>query len=244
MNNISELIAHSASTCSDEEWTECCWMSHVRINETPGEWKERIWPRLQYFRDNDLLPTGKGKKYLEARKLSQVSSRDSYTPTIGLAICFSCDQLVYIGKMTKNMGNNYNHIGMEKHWATHCTGNKYCDVSYEEWQKIIQKPYSARKFDEDYALRLYEIWMTNAIRRIKRAREVGKKIRACTIIQRKFIEHMYRPDGLCASQLAEHYKLLWAVREEMRQVNNVSLRAGTLDFISLSLRAGFDHLRI
>nr|CAG8626686.1 656_t:CDS:2 [Entrophospora candida] len=32
---------------------------------------------------------------------------------------------------------------------------------------------------------------------------------------------IHRPDGLCASQLAEHYKLLWAVREEMRQVNNV-----------------------
>ena len=63
--------------------------------------------------------------------------------------------------------------------------------------------------------------MQNAVRRVKRAREIGKKIRACTIIQRKFIEYMYKPDGLCASELVLHYQLLWTIREEMRQVNNV-----------------------
>ena len=32
---------------------------------------------------------------------------------------------------------------------------------------------------------------------------------------------MYKPDGFCALELALHYQLLWAVREKMRQVNNV-----------------------
>jgi len=32
---------------------------------------------------------------------------------------------------------------------------------------------------------------------------------------------MYRPDGMTAKELTQHYQLLWMVREEMRQVNNV-----------------------
>jgi hypothetical protein len=92
-------------------------------------------------------------------------------------------------------------------------------VSYEEYQKIIQKP--ARKFDDNYALRRYELWMTNAIRRIKRAREVGKKIRACIKIQRKVVEWIYRPDGLTATELALHYACLQNIRAEMRQVSNL-----------------------
>ncbi|RHZ45691.1 hypothetical protein Glove_661g52 [Diversispora epigaea] len=70
------------------------------------------------------------------------------------------------------------------------------------------------------AIRRYELWMQNAIRRVKRIREIGKKIRAVKVIQEKWLEYFYRPDSLCASELALHYQLLWAVREEMRQINN------------------------
>ncbi len=66
--------------------------------------------------------------------------------------------------------------------------------------------------------------MQNAVRRIKRAREIGRKIRACRIIQRKWLEIFFRPEGMCATELALlalHYQLLWAVQEEMRQVSNV-----------------------
>ncbi|RHZ89956.1 hypothetical protein Glove_9g70 [Diversispora epigaea] len=64
-------------------------------------------------------------------------------------------------------------------------------------------------------------WKQNAVRRVKRAREAGKKIRAVNIISQKWLEYMYKPDGLCTTELAQHYQLLWAVREEMRQINNV-----------------------
>ncbi|CAG8854957.1 8035_t:CDS:2, partial [Gigaspora margarita] len=37
------------------------------------------------------------------------------------------------------------------------------------------------------------------------------------IIAQKWLEYMYRPEGLTATELALHYKLLWAVQEEMRQ---------------------------
>ena len=73
-----------------EEWHEYCWMSQVRIGETPGEWKERIWERLMYFRENALLPS-QSKKYLEARKLIRFPDGSSYAPEIRIAICFSCD---------------------------------------------------------------------------------------------------------------------------------------------------------
>ena len=194
-------------------------MPQVRDNETPSEWMDRIWPRLQYFRENDLLPTG-SKKYLEARRLIRLPNGGSYAPEIGIAICFSCNRLVYTGQRTKNMGN-YNHIGMEKHWKFSCTGNKYCGVNYEEYLKIKQKSNSGYDYDNKYALHRYELWKCNAIKRLKRAREVGRKIQAVNIIAQKWLEYFYKPDGLCVSELALHYQLLWAVREEMRKVNNI-----------------------
>jgi len=74
-------------------------MPQVRSNETPSEWMKRIWARLTYFRENDLLPN-QSKKYLEARKLIRFPDG---APEIGIAICFSYDRLVYTGQRKKNM---------------------------------------------------------------------------------------------------------------------------------------------
>ncbi|CAG8844121.1 13322_t:CDS:1, partial [Racocetra persica] len=74
----------------------------------------------------------------------------------------------------------------------------------------------SNSYFEKEAIHHYELWMQNAIRRVKRAREIGKKIRAVRVIQRKFIEYYYRPSGLCATWLIKHYKLLWEIREESR----------------------------
>ncbi|CAG8815816.1 34581_t:CDS:2, partial [Racocetra persica] len=57
----------------------------------------------------------------------------------------------------------------------------------------------SNSYFEKEAIHRYELWMQNAIRRVKHAREIGKKIRA----------------------LIEHYKLLWEIRDESRQINNV-----------------------
>jgi len=59
-------------------------MPQVRTNEIPRKWKQRIWSRLQYFRENDLLP-GQSKRYLEARKLIRLPNGGSYAPEIGIA---------------------------------------------------------------------------------------------------------------------------------------------------------------
>ena len=94
-------------------------------------------------------------------------------------------------------------------------------MNYKEYMELKDKSRDNIPYFTKIAIDRYEMWLSNAIKRVERAREIGKKIRACTIIQRKFIEYMYKPNGLCASELALHYQLLWAVREEMRQVNNI-----------------------
>ncbi|RHZ50876.1 hypothetical protein Glove_490g52 [Diversispora epigaea] len=53
----------------------------------------------------------------------------------GIVICYSCDKLVYIGER-KVYAGNYNHIGMEKHWVSSCTGNKFCDIDFDEVVKL------------------------------------------------------------------------------------------------------------
>ncbi|CAG8833481.1 44103_t:CDS:2, partial [Gigaspora margarita] len=183
-NTLGETIVdlytfqtHGSSKCSNDEWSEYVEMPQVRTNKTPSEWMKRIWPRLQYFRENNLLSN---KRYFEARKEILLWNGirrcyDSYAPEIGIAICFSCNKLIYVGQRTKNIGN-YNYIGIEKHWATHCTGNSFCSRSW-------------------------------------------KKIKACTIIQRKFIEYYYCPDGLCASELAQHIKYCGQLEKKCDKVN-------------------------
>src|SRR5207244_10808073 len=99
---------------------------------------------------------------------------------------------------------------MERHWACHCTRNSFCGVSYDEYLlKIEQKSISGYIYDNEYALHRYGLWEQNAIKKVKRAREVGKKIRAVNIIAQKWLEYMYRPGGMTAEELAQHYQLLW-----------------------------------
>ena len=81
------LSERRGTNCTDAEWNELLEMGIVSSNETPTEWMNRIWTRLQYFRENDLLPTN-SKKYFEARKLitywSEVNEfYKSYAPEIG-----------------------------------------------------------------------------------------------------------------------------------------------------------------
>ncbi|CAG8636310.1 17141_t:CDS:2, partial [Dentiscutata heterogama] len=164
------LSLYPGTNCTPEEWYEYCKMPQVRENETPSE-------------EHGLLLT-QSKKYLEAKELILFPNNTPYAREIRLAICFSCNQLIYCGQRTQNIGN-YNHIGIERHWKFSCIGNKYCGVSHDEYLKIKQKP--KYNFDD---------------------KDVGRKIQACIIIQRKVVEWIYRPDGLTAQELALHYTCL------------------------------------
>ena len=63
----------------------------------------------------------------------------------------------------------------------------------------------------------YEIWMKNATTKLKRALVAGNKIRAVNIIQTKWLEYMYRPEGLKVIQLAMHYELIRGIRQQKLQ---------------------------
>ncbi|CAG8692693.1 6000_t:CDS:2, partial [Dentiscutata heterogama] len=57
---------------------------------------------------------------------------------VNIAICYSCDQFVYIDK---RVGYElYHNYKMEKHWHTNCTRNRHCDICFKEYMKLKQKP--------------------------------------------------------------------------------------------------------
>ncbi|RIB20442.1 hypothetical protein C2G38_2179308 [Gigaspora rosea] len=123
---------------------------------------------------------------------------------------------------------------MDRYWSTNCTGNAYCDISYKDYIELKIRYEASNSYFEKEAIHRYELWMQNATRRVKFVREIGKKIRAVKVIQRKFIEYYYRPSGLCASELAQHYQLLWMVREEMRQKRLITRKRNSLTKIEAS----------
>ncbi|CAH1766573.1 2779_t:CDS:2, partial [Entrophospora sp. SA101] len=172
---------------SDTEWKDNCQLPVIRKGETPSDWMKRIWDQLTNYKNNNRLTYDK-KRYLIARKMEYLCG-------------YEC---------------GFRHF-MDKHWSTNCTGNAYCDISYKDYIELKSRSETSNSYFEKEAIRRYELWMQNAIRRVKHAREIGRKIRAVNVIQQKWLEYFYRPDGLCASELTLHYQLLWAVREEMRQ---------------------------
>ncbi|RHZ69115.1 hypothetical protein Glove_290g112 [Diversispora epigaea] len=203
----------------ETEWKDYCQLPEIHSKETPSDWMKRIWDRLMDYKNRGRL-AGSMKRYIIANKMKYLWEGDlGHAVGINIAICYSCNKLVY-----SNIGCKYEicHF-MDKHWSTNCTGNAYCDISFRDYIEFKNKLKSGltNSFDEKQAIRRYKLWTQNAIRRVKHAREIGRKIRAVNIIAQKWLEYMYRPDGLCASELALHYQLLWAVREEMRQTNNV-----------------------
>ncbi|CAH1770128.1 3239_t:CDS:1, partial [Entrophospora sp. SA101] len=125
---------------------------------------------------------------------------------VNIAICFSCDQFVYVDKRVGYA--LYHNYKMEEHWHTNCTGNRHCDISFKEYMELKQKPEVEYDIYTRLAIYQYELRIENLIKRVKHIRETAKKNRACTIIQRKWLEYFYHPDGMCAKELAEHYKLL------------------------------------
>ncbi|RHZ89268.1 hypothetical protein Glove_16g110 [Diversispora epigaea] len=203
----------------ETEWKDYCQLPGIHSKETPSDWMKQIWDRLMDYKNRGRL-AGSMKRYIIANKMKYLWEGDlGYAVGVNIAICYSCNKLVY-----SNIGCKYGicHF-MDKHWSTNCTGNAYCDISFRDYIEFKNKLKSGltNSFDEKQAIRRYELWMQNAIRRVKRAREIGRKIQACITIQRKVVEWIYHPDGMTVKQLSEHYQLLWAVREEMCQINNV-----------------------
>ncbi|CAG8559887.1 42299_t:CDS:1, partial [Gigaspora margarita] len=201
---------------NDIEWRDNSQFPVIRKGETPSDWMKRIWDQLVIYRNNNKL-TDCHKWYLIARKMKYLWEGDlGHSVKVNIAICHSCDQLVYVDQKS----NSYHNYKMVEHWRSQCIENKFCEMSFEEYMELKDKPKDNINYFTKIAFDQYEMWLNNAIKRVKHVREMAKKIRAVNIISQKWLEYMYRPEGMTAKQLAQHYQLLWAVRKEMRQVNN------------------------
>ena len=66
-------------------------LPRMRGNETPSDWKDRIWNTLMEYRKNHLL-TDYNKRYLIARKPTYLYTCDIWFG-VNIGICYSCNQL-------------------------------------------------------------------------------------------------------------------------------------------------------
>jgi hypothetical protein len=121
------------------------------------------------YRTNHLL-TDYNKRYLIARKQTYLLYQCNVWFGVNIGICYSCNQLVY-----SKLGSGYEYFHaffMDKHWRTNCTGNEYCDMSFEDYMKLKNNPppcYFTKK-----AIRRYEMWLENVSNRIQRIRQKHK----------------------------------------------------------------------
>jgi hypothetical protein len=140
---------------SYEEYCEYCSLHLIRDGETPADWKNRIWDRLMKYRNGKGYGCGE-KNCFYAYKLVTIGGH-IYANECGIAICYSCDQLVYLGIGRLSMGERlvYDglvgqfktekfrdisfhgaHFGMFQHWATTCTGNSFRKINFEDYIEI------------------------------------------------------------------------------------------------------------
>ncbi|CAG8785681.1 19199_t:CDS:1, partial [Racocetra persica] len=89
---------------------------------------------------------------------------------VSIAICHSCNELVY-SKIGHGYEYGFRHF-IDKHWGTNCTENAYCDISYKDYIELKSRSKVSNSYFKKEAIRCYELWMQNAVRKVKCAREI------------------------------------------------------------------------
>ncbi|RHZ48690.1 hypothetical protein Glove_543g57 [Diversispora epigaea] len=102
------------------------------MEKPPSDWKKRIWNQLVSYRNNNKL-IDCNKRYFIAKKL-EFTERFScpMAVEVNIAICHSCDQLIYINKRT-------------------------FDISFKEYMELKQKPEVEHDFFTRLAIYRYEL---------------------------------------------------------------------------------------
>ena len=135
-------------------------MHHIKDSKIPTEWKKRIWDRLMYFRNKKYYTYGEKDCFYARKALPYLVDGQKLFPKCGMAICYSCNKLVYLGIEHLSVGERcvYNglegkfitekfrditfngvHWGMYQYWATACTGNRFCKLNFKEYMEIKQR---------------------------------------------------------------------------------------------------------
>ncbi|CAI2166169.1 3921_t:CDS:2 [Funneliformis geosporum] len=192
------------SVVSYREYYEYVGLHHIKTNETPAEWKERIWKRLEYFRKQRFHVYFEEHAFYGS-KLKIIDGSTIYQEC-GIAICFSCDQLVYLGFRRKKEYIDFREAcqGMCQHWATHCTGNSFNTLNFSDCMEI-QKRISHEEWKMVYNNILN---VTKEYNKFKFRREIPYIL----ICDNEFIRNEY---GIFAGDILYRY-LLWLENAKRR----------------------------
>ncbi|CAI2186561.1 13056_t:CDS:2 [Funneliformis geosporum] len=182
-----------------EEHIEYIGMRHIENSETPTEWKNRIWNRLMYFRNKKYYTYGEEDCFYAHKALPHLVDGQTYSPKCERYV-YNCMEGKFKTEKFRYISFNGAHWGMYQHWATACTGNKFCKLNFEEYMEIkklilldqwmsfhqiIQfgkfrrrNPYTVLtcikdKFGihADNKLYSYALWLENVSRRIRHIRQ-------------------------------------------------------------------------
>ncbi|CAI2194931.1 3408_t:CDS:2, partial [Funneliformis geosporum] len=96
-----------------------------------GTYEEHVeYIGLRYIMDGETPK----KDYFCARKaLPYLVDGQKLFPKCGMAICYSCNKVVYPGIEHLSVGERSVYNGLEA-----CTGNKFCKVNFEEYMELKQ----------------------------------------------------------------------------------------------------------
>ena len=143
-----------------EEHVEYIGMRFIMDDETPSEWRNRIWDRLMYFRNKKYYTFGEKDCFYARKASSHLVDGQKIYPFCGMAICYSCNELIYLGiehlsvgvrcvynalegkfitEKFRDISFNGTHWGMYQHWATACTGNRFCKLNFKEYMEMKQR---------------------------------------------------------------------------------------------------------
>jgi len=115
---MSDLRRQGFSGNNYEEYVEYIMMHYIKDGETPTEWKNRIWDRLTYFRRNNIHMYGKEDCFYAYKASPHLVDGQEYFKPCGMAICFSCNQLVYLGIHTLSISERWEYNGLEGKYMT------------------------------------------------------------------------------------------------------------------------------
>ncbi|CAB4416324.1 unnamed protein product [Rhizophagus irregularis] len=96
----------------------------MRGNETPSDWKDRIWDTLMEYRKNHLL-TDSNKRYLITRKQTYLLYQCDVWFGINIGICYSCNQLVY-----SKLGSGKQSVDMRCSWKMYQIGFNISEIRF------------------------------------------------------------------------------------------------------------------
>src|SRR5581483_4712500 len=159
MTTVSKSPLGDGFNGTYEEHVEYIRYRFIMDGETPSEWRNRIWDRLMYFRNKKYYTYGEKDYFCASIALPYLVDGQKLFTKCGMAICYSCNELVYLGienilvgercvynglegkfktKRFRNISFNGEHWGIYQHWATACTKNMFCKLNFKEYMEMKQ----------------------------------------------------------------------------------------------------------